>query len=112
MKRAIVFGLLAITACAPQREDFAEVCQAEETAKPIPPRVAAVLTSEESRASYLRSNVYACQSLRHGLARSAHQARWAPAVAIVLGSASDALATHNFYVYRVPEARRYLERNR
>lgn len=32
--------------------------------------------------------------------------------AIVFGAASDALATHNFYTYRVPEARRYLEGNR
>jgi hypothetical protein len=32
----------------------------------------------------------------------------AMATAIILGAGSDALAQHNFYVYRVPEARRYL----
>lgn len=32
------------------------------------------------------------------------------AAAIILSAGSDALAQHNFYVYRVPEARRYLSR--
>lgn len=34
----------------------------------------------------------------------------APALAIIFGAGSAALAEHNFYVYEVPRARRYLSR--
>jgi hypothetical protein len=107
MKRLIL--LLLVAGCAPKPEDFTEACRLEQEARSIPPAVAAVLNESQLR-SYVQTNIEVCAEFRVTDALRERNRRWAPAVAIVFGAASDALATHNFYVYRVPEARRYLSR--
>jgi len=111
MKHLIILTALLAGACAARESDFLAMCQAEVAAKPIPPRVAAVLTTEAQQSSYRAGSVRICQTYRAGMARLQQQESRAMVAAVIFGAASDALAEHNFYVYDVPRAARYLRRN-
>lgn len=95
MKIVVLMLTLLIAACAPQPADFLAVCQAEDAAQPIPPRVAAVLVTEEQQASYRAGSIRICQTYHAGRARLQQQEGRAMVAAIVLGAASDALFVNN-----------------
>jgi hypothetical protein len=111
MRRLILLAVLLIPACAPKPEDFTAACRAEQPRYNWSPQSRARLTEAQIEAFH-ESDIRTCASNRSWAARREHRDRWAPAVGIVLGAASSALAEHNFYVYDVPRARRYLSRTR
>jgi hypothetical protein len=97
--------LLLLAGCTPLRTEaeFQESCEAS-------PRI--VNSPDWDRAARLRSCMFSGALLANIEIRRRNQEVGAMAAAIVLGAASDAMAEHNFYVYDVPRARRYLEGTR
>jgi hypothetical protein len=106
----LIVGLVA-SGCATPRVDFAEECRAEVAVRPIPPN----LRDEEQIRAHQDVLVRICESTRRAISRAdtrdQNEQTLMPAIAILFGAASQSLATHNFYVYRVPEARRFISRS-
>lgn len=109
MSRALIMAALLIAGCASvEPADYTEVCNQTATASLNRPPPGGWSDPEGTFARMHRS----CVHYQIARATAMNRERGAMAAAIVLGAGSDALATHNFYTYRVPEARRNLERNR
>lgn len=104
MKRLLILLVLAGCAAAPPPvpEDFVERCTDLHRRAGI-------------RYQTLEQFIPGCTqlevTLENGRRERARRERGAMIVAILFGAASNALAEHNFYVYEVPRARRYLERS-
>lgn len=110
MKKILsLLAALMIVGCAStDPTDYTDVCNEIATRDANRPPLAGLPNSEEIFQVLHRG----CVRNQIMFARNRNRELGAMGVAIVFGAASDALATHNFYTYRVPEARRYLEGNR
>lgn len=112
MRSLILVALLIVAACAqPTPADFTADCTRDVQNRQFADHDRAWLTPE-SEARLRARLIQTCAETRVVTAGWDRQRRWAPIVAGVMEAASDSIVQHDFYVYRVPEARRYLARTR